>query len=1272
MLDAPIISTVANQIPTKELLTRLQRIADTLSGVDQTDASLDTYRQLASDLANKKLLSNKNKGIQAYACCALADILRIYAPDAPFSPETLTSVFKAFINQISQLWNEDNPYYPQQCHILKRIVEVRSVILVADLPDCESLVINMFDSMYSLAGKGISSRLEPLVAEMLSEMVSEADFIPQRVVGLVLKKLVVPTSYPVAGDDSNISNTAFSFSLAVCEANIEKMARFVAQHFSEMLDASVSHSKQRSSNKESSFEALQKIHSSSINIWAHLPELLSSVMGLISDELNSDSEKIRLLATRSIGSMLSSSSTKSSTSSATHFISAHKTTWATWLNKSVDVSAVVRCGWVDQIAAILNTQTLTSDEMNKICEKFCKCLLDANEKVRLTTCRAFKSLALTLFMSKLCNEESLNSFLILCREKHVDIRNEAINFLAELYNFYQDRKLQGRVIDFGNLTKTQMDSVEKLVTSSIPNSIIHLNYVNDKLLTATVDVVLFEQLVPFNDDATTRISRFCLFYQHLDTRGKAAFAAINHRQKKFVEVLLKFVDFAEDFGLDSSLQAENKENVSLDAKKNRDKLISSVEKIVQWLSISFPVGIQSHDCIYRLFRLKNLRLINLLKNSINSLLDYKSVKNSIKEVLLKVAEEKTIKLEGDSSRISTIDMISNMKILLYRSAFILNNKTNVAKIIDFCSDTDSPYAKVANEMICDISNTFPASFRNHAKALIDAIVLSENPVQFVSLSKTLCRFGKRFPENLPLDGSFLDFLAQSTLGDNSLQARYALKLLLCYGNEAETQITTIRSSIFPFSAENSSASHISVAAELFKSKTLDLSAEWNATSSFVIEEILRKNSFEESEKLRSIDWIGNDKIEDHPDLNRKLYSVQLLVNKVRSLDADSSSPIIDKTLKLLCTIISNNGEIVRAESGKSTTHDCFKAHLRLSAGLGFLKLAQISNINAILSQEMLWRVSRLLRDEKVQVREAFFGKLKKLLHRKSISERFLFLVFMLGHDPDENLRQAARTWIMSQHTKAILKKDICFETVFTRLAFAIAQDELFLKHFEPQEGESVSQEESVPQEGDSEPQDLKAYLYAMKYITMYLETVAKESNCSLLYYLASRIKQYRCSGDSGFDSSGKANLSLYRVAELCQLLTKEFSDVKGWTIQTYPGKIGLPSDIFTPIDNFDEALEVISQMYITETVQVEIREAFGKPRPSRTKRNTGQKLAQSVTKKKRRIQQPRDDDDDNGEDDQNNVSLPRRASSRVKKEIKYTEGSETELSENSDGDSDFT
>jgi sister-chromatid-cohesion protein PDS5 len=72
-------------IPIDQLLKRLNTLSKELSELDQDTIDTDALNKVAKELASHQLLQHKDKGVRAYAACCIVDILRLCAPDAPFT-----------------------------------------------------------------------------------------------------------------------------------------------------------------------------------------------------------------------------------------------------------------------------------------------------------------------------------------------------------------------------------------------------------------------------------------------------------------------------------------------------------------------------------------------------------------------------------------------------------------------------------------------------------------------------------------------------------------------------------------------------------------------------------------------------------------------------------------------------------------------------------------------------------------------------------------------------------------------------------------------------------------------------------------------------------------------------------------------------------------------------------------------------------------------------------------------------------------------------------
>jgi sister-chromatid-cohesion protein PDS5 len=95
-----------------------------------------------------------------------------------------------------------------------------------------------------------------------------------------------------------------------------------------------------------------------------------------------------------------------------------------------------------------------------------------------------------------------------------------------------------------------------------------------------------------------------------------------------------------------------------------------------------------------------------------------------------------------------------------------------------------------------------------------------------------------------------------------------------------------------------------------------------------------------------------------------------------------------------------------------------------------------------------------------------------------------------------------------------------------------------------------------------------------KYIDFYLDLIASSDNVSLLYHLAMKAKTVR-DGQSHTYSE-----NLYAMSELTQELIKARAQARSWSLQSYPGKVKLPSDILRALPNPEAATKILKTVYL--------------------------------------------------------------------------------------------
>ena len=82
----PLSWRAGKPIAIAELLRRLQALHQELRVLEQEDGPpREAYTAVAKDLASSNLLAHKDKGVKALTACCIVDILKLCAPDAPYT-----------------------------------------------------------------------------------------------------------------------------------------------------------------------------------------------------------------------------------------------------------------------------------------------------------------------------------------------------------------------------------------------------------------------------------------------------------------------------------------------------------------------------------------------------------------------------------------------------------------------------------------------------------------------------------------------------------------------------------------------------------------------------------------------------------------------------------------------------------------------------------------------------------------------------------------------------------------------------------------------------------------------------------------------------------------------------------------------------------------------------------------------------------------------------------------------------------------------------------
>jgi sister-chromatid-cohesion protein PDS5 len=183
---------VGPRLSTDALLKKLKALAEQLAALDQETVEIRSLGSVHKDVAHQSLLLHKDQGVRAHAACCLADLLRLYAPDAPYTEHELRDIFQFFFHQLARglKAGPDAPYYAEYFHLLESLSTVKSVVLVCDLPGAEQLEAQVFRDFFGLVRHDLPKKIEIFMADILIAIVDESQSFGPDVLEIIMAQFM--------------------------------------------------------------------------------------------------------------------------------------------------------------------------------------------------------------------------------------------------------------------------------------------------------------------------------------------------------------------------------------------------------------------------------------------------------------------------------------------------------------------------------------------------------------------------------------------------------------------------------------------------------------------------------------------------------------------------------------------------------------------------------------------------------------------------------------------------------------------------------------------------------------------------------------------------------------------------------------------------------------------------------------------------------------------------------------------------------------------------
>ncbi|KAL8674202.1 MAG: hypothetical protein Q9168_001370 [Polycauliona sp. 1 TL-2023] len=1262
--NEPLSWRAGKPIAVADLLRRLNALSKEMQGMDQEQNDRDSFAKVAKELVNPNLLTHKDKGVKALTACCLVDILRLCAPDAPFTGQQLRDIFNMIITQIlPALSDSSHAYNNQHTYVLDSLAVVKSIILLADIPNADTLITNVFKICFDVLaspaqlseGEGLQRAVETNMTAMLVCLVDETQALPSDAVDIIVAQFLRTDPRAVSATHGKSKKNgvvdekqsilalrqlppAYNMAKYICNACPENMARYFSQYFNEIvIDASqLSSHKASGKNKKRHSDAmddsdddqigapseegisdLRKVHGLLRELWRACPGVLQNVIPQLEAELSAENVQLRLLATETFGDIISgigaagpppppnmdpagypsnpladpSENTTSlnlvtKPSSPQPFPSAHPQAYANYLGRRLDKSSLVRAAWTTGVGRILTTSAggagLSQQEEDRLIADLGRTLGDSDEKVRIAAVRVVSNFSFRDVIHKLGRSGGVDepgSVLAILAERVKDlkhpVRAEAMPVLARLWGVAVGE------ISVGN---EQVCALLK----GIPSKILNTHYTNDIEVISLIDRVFFEQLLPLNyppikakstklangnsqtvkesqgeimDPDKIRTERILLLVRDLDERAKKVFYMNQSRQRTLGPFITAFLERCEEYngGVMDQNETQIREHLS---------------KLIQSFAGRFANGPQATADLWKFAKMLDRRSYQLIRFCMKPDTDYRTFTKATRELTKRIVEI------SPSTTVSN-SIVETLTCLLYQISLIVYNKSHIPAIMEYTRTDDKSLAATAHELLRQISSQTPEVLKAHVQAICKTLqdeaptAKRANDAGAVDNLKACASFASRYPKEIPQDPKFRQAMTSFALhGSPAKAAKYAVSVIWAASQKKEMLVRDLVQQClkgFQYGGEGF-LSRLATLSQLMLLAPNEISQDsTDAILDIAIKQILLRVREPSKKPADAYEWsptVDNEAL-------AKSWALKILVNRVRSHDdAESLAAVAAQVYNLLSRLIEQQGEL----GSSRDTPPSHKCRLRLLAARLYLKLCTHKSHEALLTASAFNSLAVVAQDTVREVRAGFLQRLKKYLHHQKLSQRFYTIPFLFAFEPSDQIRSDVTTWIKSratifsnlrsQQTGSSSKVNTVMESVIARLIFLIAHHPDYA----------------------NEAEDL---IDLSRYIIFYLQNVATEDNLSLIYHIAQRVKACRdavTSTPKADAPSTEADDRLYHLSDLAQITIRKYEDVHNWTIQTLPGKVRLPSSLFSDIKSHSEAQRIAEHNYLPEEVEIGVEQ----------------------------------------------------------------------------------
>uniref|UniRef100_A0A8C2XCT2 PDS5 cohesin associated factor B n=1 Tax=Cyclopterus lumpus TaxID=8103 RepID=A0A8C2XCT2_CYCLU len=475
----PGVKEISDKISKEEMVRRLKMVVKTFMDMDQdSEEEKELYLNLALHLASDFFLKHPDKDVRLLVACCLADIFRIYAPEAPYtSPDKLKDIFMFITRQLKGLEDTKSAQFNRYFYLLENIAWVKSYNICFELEDSNEIFTQLYRTLFQVINNGHNQKVHMHMVDLMSSIICEGDTVSQELLDTVLVNLVPA--------HKNLNKQAYDLAKALLKRTAQAIEPYITNFFNQVLML----------GKTSVSDLSEHVFDLILELYSIDSHLLLSVLPQLEFKLKSNDNDERLQVVKLLAKMFGAKDSE--------LAAQNKPLWQCYLGRFNDIHVPIRLECVKFAShCLMNHPDLAKDltEFLRVRSHDPEEAIRHDVIVSIVTA-AKKDLSLV-------NDALLNFVKERTLDKRWRVRKEAMMGLASIYRKYS---LQG---EGGREASKQI--------SWIKDKLLHIYYQNsidDRLL---VERVFAQYMVPHNLETAERMKCLYYLYATLDTNAVKA------------------------------------------------------------------------------------------------------------------------------------------------------------------------------------------------------------------------------------------------------------------------------------------------------------------------------------------------------------------------------------------------------------------------------------------------------------------------------------------------------------------------------------------------------------------------------------------------------------------------------------------------------------------------------------------------------------------------------------------------------------------------------